>query len=74
MIAYPLVSEYEDLGLFLDIDMNYLSTIKWNNSNRCQDCLKRVLEKWLDSGIATWKDFLKAIELLNPRLAQHAKK
>ena len=74
MIAYPLASEYPDLGLFLDVDMDHISLIERNNPNRCQDCLKQILEKWLKSGNATWKDFLKAIELLNPSLAEkHAK-
>ena len=73
-IAYPLASEYPDLGLFLHVDMDQISIIERNNPNRCQDRLIGVLKKWLNSGNATWKDFLKAIELLNPRLAiKHAK-
>ena len=63
--VFPAAAKWYDLGLELDISVDYLDTISGDRGNKPEDCLREVLRRWL-SGVnpePTWKTLITALRV-----------
>ena len=65
----PLASEWENIGVYLEIDDGTLSTIK-ADEQKALGRLREMLRAWLrrTEPPPTWTDMVEAVALINPSL------
>ena len=56
-VTKKYASDWEDIGIELELDLNVLKIIARDNTQRTEACLRETLDKWLtlNSDNATWK-------------------
>ena len=66
MYLNPVVSDWYDLGLNLDIDDTELETIQHNNRHDVQECKKKMVKLWMSSPQCkrTWTFLVKALRAI----------
>ncbi len=59
------------MGTFLEIPPGKLKTIKSDNPNKGEDCLREMLTEWLDTTDPhpTWENLAKAIQPFSKNIA-----
>lgn len=69
---FSLASEWETIGVFLNVSERTLQTIKYDCRCRSVDCLREVLSVWLKQSHPppTWNELIEAIELIDPFQAE----
>ena len=56
-------AQWEDIGVYLDIDMGHLNTIRANHPGDVGGCYKDLWKKWLElDPHATWDKLFTAID------------
>ena len=56
-------AHWEDIGVYLDIELGQLKIIKKNNPSDASDCCKDLWKKWLEADSdATWEKLFAAID------------
>ena len=60
-------AHWEDIGIYLDIELGHLKAIKKNNPGDVSDCCKDLWKKWLETDPdATWEKLFVAIDSAVP--------
>ena len=60
-------SQWEDIGVYLDIELGHLKTIKADHSGDTSGCCKGLWKKWLElDPNATWEKLFTAIDDCTP--------
>ena len=69
-ILYPVAYKWDDIGAFLGISSNQLSTIKCNN-DRVQACLREMITLWLNRVTIppTWVSLADAMSVIDEKTA-----
>lgn len=67
----PLASDWEDIGIYLQIDDGTLSNIK-GEQQHMRGRLREMLRTWLKQvdPPPTWIAMIEAVELINPSIAE----
>ena len=68
----PLASEWQIIGTFLAIPPGKLETIKSDNPNKVENCLREMLTEWLKTNDPdpTWENLADVIHRSNPKKAK----
>lgn len=60
--------EWIELGLLLDLTIEELTIIRYDNHDKAESCCNGMFKKWLEKDkFATWKKLFNAIESLKRR-------
>ncbi len=62
-------AEWYNLALALGLDTDTLDSIKHNNKDECEDCLREVLKQRDNTTKLTWTEIIKALK--NPIVGKH---
>ena len=55
------VTDWHNLGLYLDITEHKLNDIQESNSGNTDDCRREMLMVWMESEVATWARVVHAL-------------
>ena len=56
-------AQWEDIGVYLDIDQIYLRIIKADHPNDVKSCCRYLLQRWLElDPVPTWDKLFTAID------------
>ena len=66
-VTKKYASDWEDIGLELELDLNVLKIIARDNPQRTEACLRETLNKWLtlNTDDATWRTLEVALTNVN---------
>jgi len=75
-LLQPVAAEWQNIGCILEISSGELDSIRREERERCNDCLRRMLETWLKQihPPPTWEALAEAVSVYNPNLAEELKK
>ena len=67
----PLASDWQNIGVFLDVPESTLETIAADHLNQSKNCLRVMLSKWLKQldPVPTWAALADAVKFFDATIA-----